>query len=50
MSDTETRCTLTKCEHWETSSPMFSGHCSHASCPNYMDGCAGPMRVSCRCL
>ena len=27
------------CEHWESTSPMFSGHCSHASCWNYMDSC-----------
>ncbi len=27
------------CEHWESTSPGFYGHCSHASCPNYMDAC-----------
>jgi hypothetical protein len=27
------------CEHSEAGSPAFNGHCSHASCPNYMDSC-----------
>lgn len=27
------------CAHWENSSPSFRGHCSHASCPNYMEAC-----------
>ena len=27
------------CTHWETKSPAFWGHCSHASCPNYMEAC-----------
>ena len=27
------------CDHWERTSPAFCGHCSHASCPNYMDSC-----------
>ena len=27
------------CGHWETRSPAFWGHCSHASCPNYMEAC-----------
>ena len=27
------------CDHWERTSPGFCGHCSHASCPNYMDSC-----------
>ena len=41
MSETTARtCTKTPCEHSEARSPMFSGHCSHASCPNYMDACS----------
>jgi len=27
------------CEHWESGHPNYSGHCSHASCANYMDAC-----------
>ena len=30
---------LPECEHWERESPSFHGHCSHASCPNYMNSC-----------
>jgi hypothetical protein len=32
-------CTITKCEHWESARPSLSGHCSHGSCPNYLNGC-----------
>ena len=40
MSETRhAGCTKTPCGHWESSSPAFNGHCSHASCPNYMDSC-----------
>ena len=27
------------CVHWERNHPAFWGHCSHASCPNYMNVC-----------
>jgi hypothetical protein len=27
------------CGHWEAARQGFSGHCSHGSCPNYMDAC-----------
>lgn len=32
-------CNELECEHWESNSFAFSGHCSHASCPNYMEAC-----------
>lgn len=35
----QTDCTVTECEHWERTSPAFDGHCSHGSCPNYMNSC-----------
>jgi hypothetical protein len=33
------KCTKVECDHWESKSPAFYGHCSHASCPNYMNSC-----------
>lgn len=27
------------CEHWEAASGSYFGHCSHASCPNYLNSC-----------
>lgn len=32
-------CSRQDCEHWEAATPAFHGHCSHASCPNYMEAC-----------
>lgn len=32
-------CSQQECEHWESKTASYRGHCSHASCPNYMEAC-----------
>ena len=32
-------CTKVECDHWESKIPNYHGHCSHGSCPNYMNSC-----------
>ena len=32
-------CTRQECEHWESKSPAFYGHCLHAFCLNYAGAC-----------
>lgn len=32
-------CARQECDHPEAGKPGLRGHCSHASCPNYMESC-----------
>lgn len=32
-------CVRQECDHPESARPGLHGHCSHASCPNYMESC-----------
>lgn len=36
---TVAECSRIKCEHWESENMSLRGHCSHASCPNYLQAC-----------